>query len=171
MKMSISIVAIAITLLSFPIDCLVDEIAISDNEIEIVSQAEVGVEETNVVLESESTKVDEHIVTLVSNNVIPLGVCKLTAYCKENYPHICNNGDSTYTATMTTPTPGRTVAVDPKVIPYGSDVIVNGHTYVAEDCGGAVKGNRIDILFETHQEALAFGIQYAEVFYIAKGDV
>ena len=91
-------------------------------------------------------------------------IYKLTAYCKESYPHICNNGDSTSTATGTTPTVGRTIAVDPQKIPYGSEVTINGHTYIAEDCGGAVKGNRIDILFDTHQEALNFGVQYAEVF-------
>ncbi len=93
---------------------------------------------------------------------------KLTAYCKENYPHICNDGDSSRTASGTIPTVGKTVAVDPKVIPYGSEVIINGHTYIAEDCGQAVKGNRVDILFETHAEALDFGVQYAEVIYVAK---
>lgn len=89
--------------------------------------------------------------------------CKLTAYCAENYPHICNNGDASTTATGTKPTPGRTIAVDPRKIPYGSEVTINGHTYIAEDCDGAIKGNRIDILFATHKEALAFGIQYADV--------
>lgn len=88
---------------------------------------------------------------------------KLTAYCIENYPHRCNNGDSTYTATMTHPTPGRTIAVDPNVIPLGAEVVINGHTYIAEDTGSAIKGNRIDIVFPTHQEALEFGVQYAEV--------
>lgn len=86
-----------------------------------------------------------------------------TAYCAENYPHICNNGDASTTATGTTPTPGRTIAVDPKVIPYGSEVIIDGHTYIAEDCGGAIKGNRIDILFATHQQALEWGRQTKEV--------
>ena len=92
--------------------------------------------------------------------------CKLTAYCLENYPHICNNGDSSTTATGTTPTPGRTVAVDPSVIPYFSNVIIDGRTYIAEDCGGAVKGNRVDIAFATHQEALDFGVQYADVYWV-----
>lgn len=90
--------------------------------------------------------------------------CKLTAYCIENYPHICNDGDASTTATGTKPTPGRTVAVDPNIIPYFSNVIINGHTYIAEDCGGAIKGNRVDIVFATHQEALDFGVQYAEVY-------
>ena len=108
---------------------------------------------------------EEQPVIVPEEKIVSLGVYKLSAYCKENYPHICNNGDSSSTATGTTPTVGRTVAVDPNVIPYGSEVIINGHTYIAEDCGGAIKGNRIDILFETHQEALAFGIRYAEVEY------
>lgn len=123
------------------------------------------IEVNSAVEETISKSADEPTKTLIS-----LGVCKLSAYCKENYPHICNDGDSSTTATGTTPTAGRTIAVDPKVIPYGSEVIVNGHTYIAEDCGGAIKGNRVDILFDTHQEALSFGIQYAEVSYIVKGE-
>lgn len=106
--------------------------------------------------------------TEISPEIIYVGECKISAYCKENYPHICNDGDSTYTATMTTPTVGRTIAVDPNVIPYGSEVNINGKSYVAEDTGGAIKGNRVDILFETHQEALNFGIQHTDVSYIAK---
>ena len=92
--------------------------------------------------------------------------CKLTAYCIENYPHICNNGNASSTATGTKPTPGRTVAVDPKVIPYFSNVIINGNTYIAEDTGGHIKGNRVDIVFATHQEALDFGVQYADVYWV-----
>lgn len=88
----------------------------------------------------------------------------ISAYCKENYPHICNNGDATYTATMTTPTAGRTIAVDPDIIPYGTLVEIEGvGVRVAEDCGGAIKGNRIDLLFETHKEALEFGRQTKQV--------
>lgn len=87
----------------------------------------------------------------------------VTAYCNEDYPHICNDGDNRYTATMTTPTVGRTIAVDPTEIPYGTEVIIDGHTYVAEDTGGSIKQKRIDILFDTHEEALAFGIQEKEV--------
>lgn len=43
---------------------------------------------------------------------------------------------------------GKTIAVDPAVIPYGSVVKINGNEYVAEDCGGAIKGNKIDIFVE-----------------------
>lgn len=60
-------------------------------------------------------------------------------------------------------TPGRTVAVDPNVIPLGSTVIVNGTEYIAEDTGKAIKGNRVDICFASHEEALQFGRQIVEV--------
>lgn len=85
----------------------------------------------------------------------------LTAYCPCSI--CCGQWANGITSTGTVATAGRTIAVDPRVIPYGTEVIINGNTYVAEDCGGAIKGNRIDVYFDTHQEALAFGVQYAEV--------
>ena len=90
-----------------------------------------------------------------------LGRFKLTAYC--TCPKCCGEWSDGMTATSTKATPGRTIAVDPKVIPLGSKVVINGFEYTAEDTGSAIKGNRIDILFPTHQDALNFGVQYAEV--------
>ena len=100
----------------------------------------------------------------VEPELISLGEYTITHYCKENYPHICNDGDATQTATGTVPTAGRTIAVDPSVIPYGVEVVIDGHVYVAEDCGGAIKGNRIDIVVDTHEEALQLGKYTTEVF-------
>ena len=77
-----------------------------------------------------------------------------TAYCPCN---VCCGKCDGITATGTKATAGRTIAVDPSFIPYGTEVIINGNTYIAEDCGGAIKGNRVDIYFATHQEALNFG--------------
>jgi 3D (Asp-Asp-Asp) domain-containing protein len=77
-----------------------------------------------------------------------------TAYCP--CAKCCGKTDG-ITATGTQATAGRTIAVDPSVIPYGTHVIIDGVTYVAEDCGGAVKGNDVDIFFNTHDEALQFG--------------
>jgi len=59
---------------------------------------------------------------------------------------------------------GVSVAVDKTVIPYGTEIFVNGQAYKAQDCGGAIKGNRIDVYFDSHEDALEFGVQYAEVF-------
>jgi 3D (Asp-Asp-Asp) domain-containing protein len=73
------------------------------------------------------------------------------------------DGDG-YTATMTIPIEGRTVAVDPSVIPYGTKLSINGRSgYIAEDCGGAIKNNRIDIFMNDYQEAINFGKQYVVV--------
>ncbi len=69
------------------------------------------------------------------------------------------NGDG-YTATMTIPKQGRTVAVDPSIIPYGTKLTINGVPgYIAEDCGGAIKGRKIDIFMDSYDEAINFGRQ------------
>jgi len=90
-----------------------------------------------------------------------LGVFMLTAYCPCTE---CSDNWGTQTATGAVATEGRTVAVDHTVIPYGTVLIINGHEYVAEDCGAWIQGNDIDIYFESHEEAEAFGVQYAEVY-------
>lgn len=95
---------------------------------------------------------------------------KVTFYCCEKRAHICGTGDG-LTAIGTEVTPYVTVAVDPKVIPLGSTVLVDFgdgviHYFVAEDVGGAVKGNHIDIAVKGHQEALELGRRTATVWYI-----
>ncbi len=50
------------------------------------------------------------------------------------------------------------VAVDPEVIPLGTEIVIKDiGTFVAEDIGGKIKGNRIDIFFDSKQDAQAFG--------------
>lgn len=95
-----------------------------------------------------------------------LGEFKLTGYCPCEY--CCGKTDG-ITSTGTKAKGGRTIAVDPDIIPYGSVIKINDNEYVAEDCGGAIKNNKIDIFFNTHQEALEWGVKYAEV-YIKVGD-
>lgn len=63
------------------------------------------------------------------------------------------------TKTGTKATAGRTVAVDPEVIPLGSTLLIDGQEYIAEDIGGAIKGNKIDIFHNSHAEALEYGKQ------------
>lgn len=92
-----------------------------------------------------------------------LGTFQITHYCCEQYPHICNNGAPYKTATGTTPHVGG-CAVDPNKIPLGSYVKINGVVYHAEDTGGAINGNRIDLVVGTHKEALSKGTYRAEVF-------
>ncbi|MCA1053819.1 LysM peptidoglycan-binding domain-containing protein [Rossellomorea aquimaris] len=58
----------------------------------------------------------------------------------------------------------RVIAVDPDVIPLGSKVYIEGYGYArAEDTGGAIKGNRIDIYMEHEQDALEYGVRDVKV--------
>lgn len=99
-------------------------------------------------------------------NYQSLGTFKLTAYCPCS--KCCGkwaNDASVKVGSIGVPlVQGTSIAVDPKVIPYRSSVYIDGHKYKAHDCGGAIKGNRIDVYFEDHSVALQFGVQYKEVF-------
>nr|DAW31759.1 MAG TPA: lytic transglycosylase [Caudoviricetes sp.] len=106
----------------------------------------------------------------VCNDVF-LGEFTITYYCACRM--CCGKEESNpnygITATGTLATEGRTVAVDPSVIPYGTEIRIiypdgEQRTYISEDCGGAIKGNRIDVFMETHEKALKAGIKTAEVF-------
>ncbi len=97
-----------------------------------------------------------------------LGDFKLTHYCCEKRNHICGTGDGV-TATGTQVTAGRTIAVDPKVIPYGSEVYIEGYGFrTAEDTGGAIKGNHIDIAVGVHEEANDFGVKSGGVWLLVR---
>jgi 3D (Asp-Asp-Asp) domain-containing protein len=85
---------------------------------------------------------------------------KVTAYCPCRE---CSGEYGRQTSTGRMARAGHTVAVDPTVIRYGAHVKINGVEYVAEDCGGAVKGNTIDIFFDTHEETEDFGVKYLSV--------
>lgn len=66
-------------------------------------------------------------------------------------------GTNSTTATGRRPAKG-VIAVDPKVIPLGTVVeIKDMGFFVAQDTGGKIKGNRIDIYFETKDQAREFG--------------
>ena len=87
-----------------------------------------------------------------------LGVWKLTAYCPCER---CNGrGRAWKTASGAPMVVGRTVAVGG--LPFGTELMINGQTYVVEDRG--VHGRHVDILHESHAAANRFGIQRAEVF-------
>lgn len=77
-------------------------------------------------------------------------------------------GDKTYLGTTVRP---GIVAVDPNVIPLGSRLYIEypdgtGHYATAEDTGGAIKGNRIDVAVGTVDKAYDFGIKNAKVYVV-----
>lgn len=60
-----------------------------------------------------------------------------------------------------------TIAVDPKVIPYGTKLFVENYGFaIAADCGSAIKGDRIDVYFNTRKEAYTWGIKYVKVYVL-----
>lgn len=137
----------------------IEEVTEIDDNFEVVSEeVEIVAEEMEVTQEEIEEKIEE----LDKAGLVSLGEFCLTAYCA--CTQCCGAGATGTTASGTTVTANRTIAVDTNVIPFGTEVIINGNTYIAEDTGGAINGNRIDIYFDSHQDALNFGVQYAEVF-------
>lgn len=97
-----------------------------------------------------------------------IGDFKLTHYCPGYHGEPCGTGNG-LTATGTTVTAGRTIAVDTNVIPYGTTVYIEGYGWrTAEDCGGGVKGNHIDIAVGSHDEAISSGKKNGGVWILVK---
>ena len=75
-------------------------------------------------------------------------------------------GNSKHTASGTLVRHG-VIAVDPNMIALGTRVFIPGYgEAVAEDIGGSIKGHRIDVAFDSHEEALAFGRRDLEIIII-----
>lgn len=79
-----------------------------------------------------------------------------------------NPGDRGYGITATGTKAGKgTVAVDPKVIPLGSKVYIPGYgVAIAADTGGAIKGHKIDLCYDSLNEALVFGRRTVTVYVL-----
>lgn len=90
-----------------------------------------------------------------------LGTFKLTAYC--SCSKCCGKSDG-ITASGVKAQAGRTVAT--KNIAFGTKLLINGETYTVEDRG--VGSGVIDIYFDSHTEALNFGVKYAKVFEVVE---
>lgn len=87
-----------------------------------------------------------------------IGECTVTHYC--GCRECCGKCDGV-TASGAPAVMGRTVAVDPAVVPLGSEVLINGVIYVAEDTG--VRGKAVDIYIESHEQAEQMGTYSALV--------
>lgn len=132
----------------------------------------VGVQQSELSFEAVEKEVEEL-------ETISIGEFKLTAYCScekcccswaKKRPVDEDGNQIVYGASGAVLEPGKSIAVDPKKIPYGTNVIINGRKYRADDCGGAIKGNHIDVYFSNHDEAVSFGVQKAELFVEQKGE-
>ena len=75
------------------------------------------------------------------------------------------------TATGTKPVEGRTIAVDPDIIPLGSVVYIEGYgVRIAEDTGAYIKGDRMDLYVEDWDTAKEFGRKKLQVVILERGE-
>jgi 3D (Asp-Asp-Asp) domain-containing protein len=87
---------------------------------------------------------------------LSLGAFTLRAYTQYAPAHQAPNK----TATGTIPRSGRTVAVDPRVIPYGTKIYIEGlGERIAEDSGASIKGRQLDVFLPTVEHCRNFGVQ------------
>jgi len=94
---------------------------------------------------------------------VSLGTFTLTAYC--SCPTCCGEWADGYTFTGEKATEGITIATYPEQIPMGTEVEIDGiGTRIAQDIGGSIYENRIDVYMDSHRAALDFGVQEREVF-------
>lgn len=101
---------------------------------------------------------------------MPLGEFEITAYCGGT---CCSSGTG-ITASGNIAEEGKTIGVDPDIIPLGSKVKIvfsdgTEHVYRADDTGSAINGNIIDLYMGTaesggHEKALQFGRQTCKVY-------
>ena len=94
-----------------------------------------------------------------------LGTFAVTAYTHYRRPR----GGERKTATGLLPRVGRTVAVDPRVIPLGSRIHIEGvGERIAEDTGRKIRGRKLDLFLPSARECHRFGIRRQEVYLVAE---
>lgn len=91
-----------------------------------------------------------------------LGMFSISGYCS------CSkcSGEHTLTYSGTVPKSKHTISADTSVLPIGTKVMIDGTVYTVEDIGSSVDGNKLDIFFDSHEEALDFGRQTKEAFEV-----
>lgn len=109
---------------------------------------------------STSTTTESSSDTIDTSKGKYLGKFKLTAYCSCKI--CCGKWSGGGTASGTTPTPGRTIAM--AGVPFGTKLSINGQIYTVEDRGTAY--GHVDIFMGSHSEALGFGMKYADVYQV-----
>lgn len=154
--------------LTFNAISVYNEVKSNSEELKVIQDSTSQIQSELDELDSKITsyqlqlnEMSEKYETMKSNH---LGTFTTTAYCK--CTACCGIWSDSPTKSGTTPQEGRTIAVDPNVIPLGTEVFIDGKVYTAEDTGSAIKGNKIDIYFAYHQDAQNYGRQQHEVYLV-----
>ena len=116
--------------------------------------------------------IELHATEKAPDGYVSLGKFKLTAYCPcekccgkwaLNRP-TDENGLVVITASGERAVQGVTVAADSELLAFGTALKINGNDYSVQDRGSAIKKKHLDVYFESHEEALNFGVQYKTVY-------
>lgn len=144
---------------------VVEETVLQQPENQVVA---VGTGE-NVGGQNDQVLIGDGVIVLPTGEV--LTYTRTAQFVATGYSQF-NEGCNEITATGSHVRPG-VVAVDPDVIPYGTRMFIvsNDGAYVygigtAEDCGGAIQGNRVDLYFETDPECFQFGIRNCTIYFL-----
>ena len=160
--------SLSITSMGTTVSQPVDEIVAYGTQVEPVAQSWLSVTD-DVLTHIDANADGSGTLTTASGQELTYTQvlsCKATAYTTQRQSW-------KKTATGTTARVGA-IAVDPKVIPYGTRMFIvsadGSITYgvaTAEDCGGNIKGNRIDLFFDTYTECISFGVRTCDVYLLA----
>ena len=175
-SMFVAITAISVLMIIIVVVCLAN-CSYAESKVPMLT-AETLIEHeltetTSVELATEPEPVEPVVVVVKENCKESLGDFLITYYCGceeccdgygANRP-VVNGHKIVFTATSAIAQEGITIAVDPSIIPYGSTVYIEGVGYrVAQDCGGAIKGNRIDVYVNNHERASEMGKHSSQVY-------
>lgn len=179
MKRIIVSMLLGMIMLSTPKRISIEELCTYETEI-------VEVEETEMVVDVMS--MDRPVLKLPIQPIQPepeepqyisLGTFLVTAYCSceiccdhyaLNRPVDENGNEIVKGAAQQVLTPEYSIAVDTRVIPFGTKVYFDGKEHLAQDRGGSIKNKRIDLYFSDHQRALEWGKQYHEIFILVESE-
>ncbi len=151
-----------------------NETALSNLGKDIKAQKELlskATEKEKQLLAAETTKTYSVSSSVSQSGTLSRGMSKSVSYSKVlNMQATAYSGDAVTASGSATVRDGggySTIAVDPRVIPLGSRVYVEGYGYaVAEDTGGAIKGNIIDLFFPTEGECESWGRRSVTVYIL-----
>lgn len=148
-------------------------------EREVLSESQTIVPITQIVAQGtgDAAEPQERTMPIIGDGYIVMPSGEVLTYYKTDYVTATgythtDAGCDMITSTGTTVHYG-TAAVDPRFIPYGTRMLIvslDGERYygiaTAEDCGGAIKRDKMDLYFSTHDECIEFGRRRCTIYFL-----
>jgi len=152
---------LSLWLLSLLIVFMLTRLTVAEKEVETVKYITLTETEYITIYPEEAEEVEE----IIENKLqISLGEYNVSAYC--SCSQCCGKSDG-ITFSGEKAVEGITIAADTRVHSIGTVLYIEGiGERVVQDIGGSIYGNKLDIYFDSHSEALEFGRQYLEVWEV-----